>query len=65
MPYPKYKSTMIDGHEANFAFNGKIVFCRVPDVSRQYIGLGRTKAEAIASARGSMRRIPKKNWRKK
>lgn len=46
-------------HGVKYEYNGRVYFCQIPTITRQYLGSGKTKtsakAEAVAAANKLLR----------
>ena len=47
----------INGCKVEYVRKGRLYFARVPQTTRQFLGVGKTKTEAYRDARDSVRRI--------
>ena len=51
----KYKSIKVDGYTMTFVVKYGQVYARVPSITSQFLGIGKTKAEAVKEATRALR----------
>lgn len=51
-----YKSIKVDGYTMTFVVRYGQVYARVPSITSQFLGIGKTKAEAVKEATRALRR---------
>ncbi len=57
----RLKGRIIGGHRAEVFDIGKQIFIRIPAISSQFLGSGKTMSDAVKEVKESLRFIRKKN----
>ena len=53
----KYKSIKVDGHTMTFTVRYGRVQARIPSITSQILGIGKTKSDAVAEAKDALKVI--------